>query len=151
MRPSARLPIRFFAPRFQYKGIAAHVFRSGKAYVAADAGKDREFFKGVDLLSSYTTLDVLCVPIISSGVTIGVLQFLNKESGAFTTQDSTIAQRFAETLFVRVEQFTADPQNFELLGFAAADKTREGTVMFCDLTASSLLVDAMNFVRRSAS
>jgi class 3 adenylate cyclase len=127
------------------KGIAAHVFKSGKTYVASDVGSDREFFKGVDLLSSYTTVDLLCVPICVSGNTIGVLQFLNKESGVFTAQDATIAQRFADTLSTRVEQFVADPQNFELLGFAAADKTREGVVMFCDLTASSLLVDAMSF------
>jgi adenylate cyclase len=39
----------------------------------------------------------------------------------------------------------ADAQNFELLGFAPAQQTCEGTILFCDLTASSLLLDAMDF------
>src|SRR6266702_2124271 len=127
------------------KGIAGFVFSSGKPYSVADARNDKEFFKGIDVLSTYTTVDMLCVPVISAGKTIGVLQLLNKEGGAFTQQDLQIAQRFAESLSVKMTQFLADSQNFELLGFAPAEKTREGTIVFCDLTASSLLIDAMNF------
>ncbi len=127
------------------KGIAAHVFLSARPYLATDARQDKEFFKGVDILSSYTTTDLLCVPIVAAGATIGVLQFLNKEGGSFTEQDLEIAQRLAEPLSDRVALFLADPQNFELLGFARAELIREGTIVFCDLTASSLLIDAMNF------
>jgi len=127
------------------KGIAAYVFLSSKPYLAADVRSDREFFKGVDLISAYTTMDMLCVPIMGVGKAIGVLQFLNKEGGPFTSQDLQIAQRFAESLAVRVAQFLADSQNFELLGFAPAEQTRDGTILFCDLTASSLLIDTMNF------
>lgn len=127
------------------KGIAAHVFTSSRPYLATDTRQDKEFFKGVDILSSYTTTDILCVPITTAESTIGVLQFLNKELGAFTEQDLQVAQRLAEPLAQRVSQFISDPQNFELLGFAPAEVVRDGTIVFCDLTASSLLIDAMNF------
>ena len=127
------------------KGIASHVFRSCKPYLAADVQQDKEFFRGVDVISAYTTVDLLCVPILASGNAIGVLQFLNKGDGAFTSQDLQIAQRFAETISVRTQQFLAEPENFELLGFAPAEQTRQGAIMFCDLTASSLLIDTMNF------
>jgi adenylate cyclase len=127
------------------KGIAAHVFRSRRPYLAGDARSDKEFFKGVDLLSTYTTVDLLCVPVLSADETIGVLQFLNKDAGGFTEDDLQIAQRFADSMSVKIKQFTVDSQNFEILGFARADHTREGTVLFCDLTASSLLLDTMNF------
>jgi adenylate cyclase len=127
------------------KGIAGYVFLRSSPYLAADVRNDKEFFKGVDVLSSYTTVDILCVPIISADKTIGVLQLLNKDGGAFTEQDLQIAQRFAESLSVKMQQFLADSKNFELLGFAPAEQTRDGTILFCDLTASSLLIDVMNF------
>ena len=127
------------------EGISGHVFRSGEPYVATDARNDKTFLKRIDILSSYITKDVLCVPISSGGRTIGVLQFLNREDRAFSEQDLPIAERFSETLSVKVAQFLADPKNFELLGFASAEKTRDGTILFCDLTASSLLIDTMNF------
>jgi len=127
------------------KGIAAHVFTSSRPYLALDTRQDKEFFKGVDILSSYITSDILCVPVVIGGATIGVLQFLNKEQGSFTEQDLQLAQRLAEPLAQRVSQFVADPSNFELLGFAPAEVDRDGTIVFCDLTASSLLIDAMNF------
>jgi len=127
------------------KGIAAHVFTSSRPYLATDTRQDREFFKGIDILSSYTTTDILCVPIKTADATIGVLQFLNKEHGTFGEQDLQVAQRLAEPLAERVSQFVADAQNFELLGFAPTEVVRDGTIVFCDLTASSLLIDAMNF------
>jgi len=127
------------------KGIAAYVYLTGKPYLAIDTRNDKEFFKGVDVLSSYTTEDLLCVPVLGPGRTIGVLQLLNKSEGGFTEQDLGIAHRFAESLADKMSKFLADSQNFELLGFAPAEQTREGTVLFCDLTASSLLIDATSF------
>lgn len=60
------------------KGIAGLVFWRGKPYLAVDARSDKQFFKGMDALSSYTTIDMMCLPIRSAGKVIGVMQFLNK-------------------------------------------------------------------------
>src|ERR1700757_3918175 len=127
------------------KGISGFVFAHGQPYLALDVRNDKKFFQGVDRLSSYTTEDILSVPVIHGGVTVGVLQILNKTEGAFTQQDLQIAQRSADLLASNVAQFLADPNNFELLGFAPAERMREGTVLICDLTASSLLLDTLNF------
>jgi class 3 adenylate cyclase len=128
------------------KGIAGFVFSKGRSYLAVDARGDKEFFKGIDTISDYNTKDLLCVPVRSDGEVAGVMQFLNKAQGAaFGEQDLRMAERFAGSVAPKVVQFVAEPRNFELLGFSSEQLDKDGTVIFCDLTASSLLVDAMDF------
>lgn len=128
------------------KGIAGFVFSRGKPYLAVDARSDKQFFKGMDAISSYTTIDMMCLPIRSAEKIIGVMQFLNKSGNQeFTQHDLQIAERFADSLGSKVADFITDVHNFELLGFSPVEESLEGTVVFCDLTASSLLFDAMDF------
>lgn len=127
------------------KGIAGYVFSQGKSYLSVDAAADKTFSRTIDKLSDYRTKDVLCVPLVSQGKTIGVLQFLNKAGQEpFTQQDLRVAEHCAGRIAPNVEAFTANPANFELLGFSPETKPEEGTIMFCDLTASSLLLDTMD-------
>lgn len=129
-----------------HKGIAGYVYAQGKAYLAVDARTDKQFFKGIDAISNYTTTDMLCVPVRSSDRVVGVMQFLNKSGHEqFNQQDLQIAERFADSLATKVAEFTAEPHNFELLGFSPEEQTKEGSIVFCDLTASSLLLDTIDF------
>ena len=128
------------------KGIAGFVFSQGRPYLALDARQDKQFFKGIDTIANYTTMDMLCVPVSDGGHVLGVMQFLNKEGGAnFDQQDLKIAERFASSVAPKLVEFTAEPRNFELLGFSAEQVDKQGAIAFCDLTASSLLIDAMDF------
>jgi class 3 adenylate cyclase len=128
------------------RGIAGHVYVHGQAYRAADAHADTRFNRGVDVISSYTTTDMLCVPIRMAGRVAGVVQFLNKFGGdTFNESDGQAAQRFADSIASKVVSFTADDANFELIGFSPREQSREGSVLFCDMTASSLLLDTMDF------
>lgn len=128
------------------KGIAGFVFSQSRPYLALDARQDKQFFKGIDVISNYTTMDMLCVPVSDGGRVLGVMQFLNKEGGAgFDQQDLRIAERFASSVAPKLVEFTAEPRNFELLGFAAEQVDKQGVIVFCDLTASSLLIDTMDF------
>ncbi len=53
---------------------------------------DRE----VDLKTGYTTRNILCMPIVSRGTVIGVVQMVNKLSGsAFTKTDENNFKMFA--------------------------------------------------------
>lgn len=128
------------------KGIAGFVYRQGHPYLAVDAREDKQFFKGVDTISNYTTTDMLCVPICNRDHVVGVMQFLNKaENTEFDQQDLKMAERFAASVAPRLVEFVAEPRNFELLGFSAEQADKEGAIAFCDLTASSLLIDTMDF------
>ena len=128
------------------KGIAGFVFSQGRPYLALDTRQDKEFFSGIDTISNYRTTDVLCVPVREGNRVLGVMQFLNKEGGTkFDEQDLKNAERFAASIASRLVEFTAEPNNFELLGFSAEQVDKEGAVVFCDLTASSLLIDTMDF------
>ncbi len=128
------------------RGIAGYVYRQGRAYLAVDARQDKQFFKGIDTISNYTTTDMLCVPVRNGDRVVGVMQFLNKADDAkFDQQDLRMAERFASSVSPKLVEFIAEPGNFELLGFCAEQLDKHGTILFCDLTASSLLIDAMDF------
>jgi class 3 adenylate cyclase len=127
------------------KGISGYVYAQAKPYLAVDARSDPKFFKAIDKLSDYQTTDILCVPLVVAGKAIAVLQFLNKVGGdQFTQQDLHMAERFAATLTPKVQEFTGNPDNFELLGFSPEKEQAQGTIIFCDLTASSSLMDTMD-------
>jgi class 3 adenylate cyclase len=128
------------------KGIAGYVFSNGRPYLALDTGHDKQFYKGIDTISNYTTLDVLCVPVGDGHRVLGVMQFLNKAGGAkFDERDLVVAERFAKSVAPKLADFAGEPHNFELLGFSAEQSDKDGTILFCDLTASSLLIDTMDF------
>lgn len=50
----------------------------------------------IDLYTGYTTRSILCMPIVSRGIVIGVVQMVNKMSGhAFTQTDEKNFKLFA--------------------------------------------------------
>ncbi|GAB3012265.1 GspE/PulE family protein [Bowmanella dokdonensis] len=48
-----------------------------------------------DKSSSFTTRNIICVPIMNAGVLLGVLQIINKRQGDFNTDDLEIANELA--------------------------------------------------------
>ncbi|XP_078413729.1 cAMP and cAMP-inhibited cGMP 3',5'-cyclic phosphodiesterase 10A [Cetorhinus maximus] len=78
------------------KGIAGQVARTGEVLNIPDAYADPRFNREVDLYTGYTTRNILCMPIVSRGVVIGVVQMVNKMSGnAFTEADENNFKMFA--------------------------------------------------------
>ncbi len=54
------------------------------------------FYREVDLYTGYTTRNILCMPIVSRGTVIGVVQMVNKLGGsAFTKTDENNFKMFA--------------------------------------------------------
>ncbi len=127
------------------RGIAGFVFAQGKTYVARDTRSDEKFFDKVDRLSKYETKKVLCVPLHHEGRVIGVAQFLNRtDGGDFDEQDRQVAEQFAASSAPTVANFIRSPDNFQLLGIAPERESREATILFVDMTASSHLIKSMN-------
>ncbi|XP_059504477.1 cAMP and cAMP-inhibited cGMP 3',5'-cyclic phosphodiesterase 10A isoform X3 [Stegostoma tigrinum] len=78
------------------KGIAGQVARTGEVLNIPDAYADPRFNREVDLYTGYTTRNILCMPIVSRGVVIGVVQMVNKMNGnAFTEADENNFKMFA--------------------------------------------------------
>ena len=70
------------------RGIAGAVAMSGQAVNIVDAYKDERFNRDVDARTGYKTSSILCVPMMSvEGDVVGVLQALNKTSGASFSPD----------------------------------------------------------------
>ena len=59
------------------KGIAGWVMENHQSLLVPDAPADLRFYPEVDRLSGYTTRSILCVPLMSGNVEVGVLQVLN--------------------------------------------------------------------------
>ncbi|XP_064220323.1 cAMP and cAMP-inhibited cGMP 3',5'-cyclic phosphodiesterase 10A-like [Aotus nancymaae] len=78
------------------KGIAGHVARTGEVLNILDAYADPRFNREVDLYTGYTTRNILCMPIISRGSVVGVVQMVNKISGsAFSKADENNFKMFS--------------------------------------------------------
>ncbi|XP_063297298.1 cAMP and cAMP-inhibited cGMP 3',5'-cyclic phosphodiesterase 10A [Pelobates fuscus] len=78
------------------KGIAGQVARTGEVLNIPDAYADPRFNREVDHYTGYTTRNILCMPIVSRGCVIGVVQMVNKLSGsAFSKTDENNFKMFA--------------------------------------------------------
>ncbi|MDA8431914.1 MAG: HD domain-containing protein [Nitrospiraceae bacterium] len=85
------------------QGIAGWVAERGEPLIVNDAGTDPRFFRGADEKSSFTTKNMVCVPLKSKGKVIGVLQAVNKRSGLFDEEDSEGLSALANQIAVAIE------------------------------------------------
>lgn len=76
-------------------GIAGFVAESGEIVNVADAYQDSRFNNTIDKLTGFKTQSILCMPILSRGSVIGVVQMVNKKSGTFTAEDEKAFETFA--------------------------------------------------------
>ncbi len=117
--------------------------------IVPDAYKDPRFLKEVDALTGYTTRTVLALPLIDRLDLLGVLEIINKRSGAFTAADlkfaqaacrATVTSLRAAWLEARVDRMAA--RNASIIenlggGFLAVDA--KGSVMLCNPAARRIL------------
>ncbi len=127
------------------RSSAGRCFTIAKPYVSPKAEAAPEHYSKADLVSGYRTEDMLNFPLRHRGETVGVLQLLNKEgSEYFTESDIQLAEPFTGPLATKVSNFISTPENFEILGITPEQDAEHATVMFCDLTRSSILFQEMN-------
>jgi class 3 adenylate cyclase/putative methionine-R-sulfoxide reductase with GAF domain len=85
------------------QGIAGYVAARGEAIIVNDTQKSPHFFPGVDRHTGYVTRAALCVPMISQGKVIGVIEVLNKRNGDFTPNDEDLLQSIASSVSIAIE------------------------------------------------
>jgi class 3 adenylate cyclase len=126
------------------RGIVGLVYKTGQPHNSWEPYQEKEFLQAVDRVGGHLTRSILSAPIKYQGKAIGVVQFLNKvDNRKFDGDDENAAVHLAEDLAPKVYEFLSDPANFEILGLSA-EKGQEASVLFCDLTASSTLLEVMN-------
>lgn len=85
------------------QGIAGYVAAKGKAIIVNETNRSPHFFAGVDRSTGFATRSALCVPMISKGRVIGVIEVLNKINGDFTAGDEDLLQSIASSVSIAIE------------------------------------------------
>src|SRR5262249_42248847 len=86
------------------RGVAGHVFMTGRGVIIADAYKDERFNPEVDKDTGETTRNILCVPLRTlQGQVIGVSEILNKKSGLFTESDMEFLEKLLRQAAIVLE------------------------------------------------
>ncbi len=85
------------------QGIAGYVAARGEPVIVNDVKDSPHFYGEVDRTTGFKTRSALCVPIISQGRVIGVIEVLNKISGDFDLDDQQLLQSIASSVTIALE------------------------------------------------
>jgi class 3 adenylate cyclase len=85
------------------QGIAGVVAARGETIIENNASESRSLYTQIDEATGFKTVSVLCVPMISQGKVIGVIEVLNKRGGDFTEGDKGILQSIATSVSIAIE------------------------------------------------
>ena len=125
--------------------LAGRAFGSGKSLVAGDAKLEPSHFHQADKVSGFKTRDTVTVPLKYQGNIVGVLQLLNRtaEKHVFTREDVLGIEVFAHGIAGKVAEYCKYPDHLALLGISTQQELDIATIMFCDMTNSSVLFKHM--------
>ncbi|UCF93247.1 MAG: GAF domain-containing protein [Desulfobacterales bacterium] len=85
------------------QGIAGYVAARGESIIVNNTGKSSHYFPVVDEVTGFKTRSALCVPMISQGKVIGVIEVLNKIYGDFDENDKALLQSIALSVSIALE------------------------------------------------
>ncbi len=85
------------------QGISGAVAARGEAIVDNEIGNSRHFYGKIDDATGFKTRSVLCVPMISQGRVIGVIEVLNRRQGDFSDKDKDLLQSIATSVSIALE------------------------------------------------
>lgn len=85
------------------EGIAGWAAQNRKSRIANDAASDPHWTARADASTSFKTRSVLAAPMLHKGRLLGVVEALNKVSGAFTDEDLALLEAFAGQAAVAIE------------------------------------------------
>lgn len=85
------------------QGIAGYVAARGESLIVNDIKSSGHFFPGVDEITGFVTTSALCVPMISQGKVIGVIEVLNKQNSQFTRNDEELLKSIASSVSIAIE------------------------------------------------
>ncbi len=107
------------------QGIAGSVAARGESIIVNDITGSSKFFGEEDSATGFETKSALCVPVISQGKVVGVIEVMNKIDGVFGPNDEDLLQSIASSVSIANE-------NVRLYGetVAIAEQERDIRHMF---------------------
>jgi phosphoserine phosphatase RsbU/P len=110
------------------EGIAGWVAQTGESVLIADAAGDPRWSNRVSSRVNIPTRNMMCVPVVSSGKTLGVIQVINKRSKrTFNKQDLRLLELIASPSAIALENmllYEALIKSMETLRVTTAAKER---------------------------
>ena len=85
------------------QGIAGYVAARGEAILVRDVRESQHFNPEMDRHLGFRTRCVLCVPLISQGQVLGVIEIINKRHGDFNDNDLHLLQSIATSVSIALE------------------------------------------------
>jgi diguanylate cyclase (GGDEF)-like protein len=85
------------------EGVAGWVAREGEPLVVPDAREDPRWNQKVDELTKFTTRSIVCVPLISRGAVLGVIELVNAEPNSFLESDIRLLGSLADYAAIALE------------------------------------------------
>jgi PAS domain S-box-containing protein len=86
------------------QGVGGWVAKTGRPVNVSDAYTDPRFHQDVDAASGFVTRSILCVPLVVEGKVIGILEAMNKRSGAFTDADERLLTALGAFVVIAIEK-----------------------------------------------
>lgn len=103
-------------------GVAGFVATSGQSALVNDTSSDGRFYAATDTTTGYVTRSLLAVPLRGLGGIMGVIEVMNKRSGApFVAEDRMLLEAFADQSVIALE----NAQRFAQVDQALARRARE--------------------------
>ncbi|MBA4396011.1 MAG: hypothetical protein C0394_01275 [Syntrophus sp. (in: bacteria)] len=85
------------------KGIAGYSAARGESLIVRNVKESPYFQPDFDRMTGFETRSVICVPLISQGKVLGVIEVLNKRQGEFLKSDLQLLQSIATTVSIAME------------------------------------------------
>lgn len=96
-------------------GIVGRTYLSGKPYISKEVKQDTCFYSDIDKKTKFCTKSIVCAPIKIKGVTIGVIELLNKIGDInYSKSDLSLLRLFAEYTSTLIQN-SLDAKAFEEL------------------------------------
>jgi HD-GYP domain-containing protein (c-di-GMP phosphodiesterase class II) len=89
------------------EGIGGSVALSRRPAVVNDAAEDPRFAAGFDRTSGFVTRSVVCVPMLYRDELVGIIEVLNRRSGAYTSEHAGLLAHLASFAAAAIAQTKA--------------------------------------------
>lgn len=84
-------------------GVVGYVVATGEPVIVDDTRENPHFLSGVDEKTGFQTRSLLCVPLISGGRVIGVIELLNRKRKPFSQDDLQAVKAVAASTAIALE------------------------------------------------
>jgi signal transduction histidine kinase len=86
------------------QGLAGACFTSRQPFIVEDAQHDKRFLKGFDQVYGFHTTNLIAVPLVVQGTALGVIEIMNKNSGAqFDADDQAMLMALASQSAIAIQ------------------------------------------------